>query len=286
MLNAETYFVPTPAIPASDKLAIAQFRKALKQPKAPQAKNIKLDNTYILHETATVVVLASGFTKPSANAKTGPMIQIWILNKAENPMESVLSGSDSNNCLNCFFRPALFHDALQQGLIPQGSKRCYVNKSKAPRSLWVKFTKGGYTALPSIELFRHKSVRFGAYGEPVLIPLEIVASIVDVAKMHTGYTHDWRNPLRSGYKRFFMASTMESDYAEAKRLGWRAFSVATQSNGADSLCPASHEFRAAHPGRKPIQCIDCGLCSGLSRKDSHGQLIENRARDIFIPAHA
>jgi hypothetical protein len=61
-------------------------------------------------------------------------------------------------------------------------------------------------------------------------------------------------------------------------MGWRAFVVRPKNSAkaaTETICPASHEFRASHPDRKPIQCSACLLCCGLTSK----------ARDITIQAH-
>lgn len=124
------------------------------------------------------------------------------------------------------------------------------------------------------ELVRHSNnrfVRFGTYGEPALLPLEVVESICSVAKKWTAYTHQWRKfPI---FKQWFMASTESIELSEyARSMGWRTF--ASLSNGtmydhAEYIhCPASKEkdFSAV--------CSGCGLCNGASKK-----------RDVVIWTH-
>jgi hypothetical protein len=84
---------------------------------------------------------------------------------------------------------------------------CYVRTSEAPLSIWRAYKKGRYARLIDLSLFRDRIVRFGAYGEPILIPLPIMRAIVGVSAGHTGYTHEWRAPWVQGYREFLMAST-------------------------------------------------------------------------------
>ena len=53
---------------------------------------------YVLLETETIVVIA---TLKTRNRKTGDMVQIWILNRNESPVDSVRNGSDSIVCFDC-----------------------------------------------------------------------------------------------------------------------------------------------------------------------------------------
>jgi hypothetical protein len=103
-------------------------------------------------------------------------------------------------------------------------------------------------------------VRFGTYGEPSLIPLELMASIALSAKNWTGYTHQWlRKPE---YSAFLMASVHNESQAEfAKKQGWRSFIATKQALSKPFVnCPAS-----AEAGYKST-CSDCGLCSGIQGK--------------------
>lgn len=44
-------------------------------------------NGVVLWESEDVVAIATGLARPSANAKTGPMVQTWILNARRPPHE-------------------------------------------------------------------------------------------------------------------------------------------------------------------------------------------------------
>lgn len=109
-----------------------------------------------------------------------------------------------------------------------------------------------------IDLCADKYVRFGTYGEPSLIPVNLVKSIVEVSKSHTGYTHQWAK--KPEFAQFFMAS-VHNTFGEgiARKMGYRSF-VATKSSIKEfTQCPASNEA-----GFKS-NCSKCGLCSGTRK---------------------
>ena len=216
-------------------------------------------NGYIMHEDAYRVIIATGFTRKSRNAKTGEMIQVWILAKKQNPVQAVETGHDKVNCGNCPLRGY------------KGQERsCYVNVGQAPLAVWKAWKRGSYPKADGVEMFRGRAVRFGAYGDPVHIPLPLAKSIAAVASTWTGYTHQWRNPLFAGWSRLVMASVeTEADADTAAWKGWRTFRVSkTPPRANEVTCPS-----ASTNGR--VQCIKCGLCKGGSV----------RARSICIQPH-
>ena len=233
----------------------------------------KLSQGYVVFETDQIVAIATGFIKPSKNAKTGPMIQIWILVKDEDPISAVRSGNDSKVCFTCPYRnqEILIHPYKRKPEITQVKveRKCYVGLEKAPLAVWKCYRNGGYPTLTDYSVFSGRAVRFGAYGEPTKIPFAIVKAIAAQAKLFTGYTHTWRNPLFSAYKEFFMASTSDADYQEACDAGWRTFAVTETALQGAITCPASKEA-----GQRTT-CAKCGLCAGTSKQ----------AKNIMIKAH-
>jgi hypothetical protein len=102
-------------------------------------------------------------------------------------------------------------------------------------------------------------VRFGTYGEPSLLPIDLVERICNVAKSWTGYTHQWRK--RDEYAPYFMASVHSAMEEEiASLIGYRSFVVASETHPQFISCPASEEM-----GFKS-NCSKCGLCSGTKGK--------------------
>lgn len=219
-------------------------------------------NGYILHESGLHVAIATGFRQKSKNPKTGNTIQVWILVKPVNPIEAVMMGQDREICLDCGLR----------GNLGRG-RGCYVNLGRGPLPVWKKYMQGGYPVLAPDQYagaFAGRFVRFGAYGEPVLLPWRIVKAIAEACAGWTGYTHQWRQPWMQAYKRYFMASTTEANREEAEKLGWRTFTVSERKLDGAMVCPASQEFEAVR-GYK-LSCIDCGQCAGLSRKGRSVQI--------------
>jgi hypothetical protein len=213
---------------------------------------------YILAETTSTVVIATGFGRPSSNPKTGPTVQIWSLVKSVHPVEAANTGADRAVCFSCPLRPAK-------------SGGCYVRKGQAPAQVWKSYRSGKYPHLnDQWHLFAGRIVRFGAYGEPTLLPLPTVSAIAAVAGHWLGYTHQWRRPAFQAYRRFFMASCAgREEAAQAQALGWRTFTIIPQDAAAarnEILCPNE---------KIGTQCITCGLCNGST----------SRRRSIVIHPH-
>lgn len=219
-------------------------------------------NGLILWESATQVAIATGFKKGSANRKTGEMIQIFIIVRHTNPVKAIYTGADELVCFKCPLRGELVNGQLV-------GRACYVDLPKSVLAVWNCYRRGGYRKLEDYSVFDGRAVRFGAYGEPVLLPLDMVREIAGRAVRHTGYTHRWKEPAIQGYRQFFMASCDASDYEQAEAMGWRTFIVSKDEVPGHVLCPASEE------GGRRTNCAKCGLCAGNSRP----------ARSIWIPAH-
>jgi hypothetical protein len=219
---------------------------------------------YLLHEDADIVVIATTGTR---NPKTGDMVQVWILPRSINPMEAIKTGQDSLVCVDCKHR----------GVNGKG-RTCYVRVANAPLGIWKKYQRGGYPTLAIAdyaETFAGRKIRFGAYGEPVLIPLHIVRELAYASDGWTGYTHQWSNPAFAPYAAYIVASVdTPQEYREAKFLGWRTFRVRTVDSALlpnEITCPASDE------AGKRTTCADCRLCNG--------SYVGDPRKDIAIIVH-
>ena len=85
-------------------------------------------------------------------------------------------------------------------------------------------------------------IRFGAYGEAVTLPLEVRDTLFEVQNILgckvTSYTHQWRTANETR----FMASTHDlAEMLQAKRLGYRCFTVTAEAIDNAFNCPASKE---------------------------------------------
>ena len=224
-------------------------------------------NGVILHESSDVVVIATGLKAKSANAKTGGMVQVYILVRDMSPLDAVKAGADVAICGNCPHRGAIVDGKLI-------GRRCYVNLGQGPRSVWQAYTNGRYGRVDISEyskLFSGRAIRLGAYGDPAFIPRAIVAELTRVASFHTGYTHQWKT--NAWLKAYVMASCdSQSDAIEAQADGWRTFRVARKGDTAklerEISCPASAE------AGKRTTCNKCALCNGkASYTDARASIV-------------
>lgn len=208
----------------------------------------KRANGYILHRGVIngepYVAIA---TMQTSNRKTGNMVQIWFLLENTHPVEAVKRGIDASTiCRDCPF-------AAGNG--------CYVNVGQAPAAIWKAHKRGLYSDLVPAHYalaFGGRKIRFGAYGNPTLLPVSIVKAIASVSAGWTGYFHDWKtNPQAAAYAAYFMASTETSDsFKMAKEAGFRVFHVSPVQPEGTLECLSE---------TKNMECSQCKLCSGLSK---------------------
>jgi len=203
----------------------------------------------ILFESDTIVAIATGISKPSANDKTGAMVQIWILPIDINPVEAVKSGQDGLVCGDC---------PLKSG------NGCYVNIGQAPLAIWKAYKRGAYPRWNGSPFAR--PVRLGAYGDLCQLPSDVALSLVSASpRGFTCYTHGWRT--RPDMAAYAMASVeTDAQAARAHVMGFRTFRTGDSKSG-DVLCPATS-------GR--IKCENCLLCNGNAGGNKPS---------IYIPAH-
>ena len=194
----------------------------------------------------------------SRNDKTGNMAQICLLCRDKPPTEAVKDGSDKAICGSCKFRGGA----------------CYVLPYQMPLNIWKTYKKGKYPKITPEDyrfLIRENAdVRFGSYGDPAFIPLEIVKPIISEIKKQggswTGYTHQWTTESIE-YARYFMASVeTEKEVQQAKGLGYKYYRVKdkdddTPLSKGEAHCP--YELAKNDMTKRKIQCKTCGLCSGV-----------------------
>ena len=103
-----------------------------------EAKLLKAfnQNSYIIHEDAYRVIIATGFEDDSSNGKTGAMIQIWILPKDVKPNDAVKTGYDRVICGDCWKRPSADHSSpepIDYALAESLGWRAFVTVAKGQR---------------------------------------------------------------------------------------------------------------------------------------------------------
>ena len=144
-----------------------------------------------------VMVKFTALKNKTANAKTGDMIQSWML-----PMDWVDSKRIDDDEAVCGDCPHSF----------RANDTCYLHKGRAwmgllsttkswPQAFADKKDFGQFT-----NLFSGRLVRFGSFGEPVLMGEDVVSAICAVAKGWTGYTHQWDQPQFQWAKKYLLAS--------------------------------------------------------------------------------
>ena len=218
---------------------------------------------------APIMLIATGLKAASSNAKTGALVQTWILRSDMTPQAAVDSGADESICGACPHR----------GIVVNGKnekRSCYVTIFQAPRNIFATAMRGNYpenTLTEGRALFAGRNVRLGAYGDPAAIPFDVWAELLADSARGTGYTHQWQK-CDTRFARYCMASADNvQESQDAKALGYRTFRVGTKAESiaqGEFLCPASKEA-----GVK-TNCAACLACGGTSSP--------NRA-SVFIPAH-
>ena len=223
-----------------------------------------------LLDGAPIVAIATGLNSRSVNAKTGDMVQTWIMRSDIAPHVALASGQDYSVCGNCKHRP-----------INGGA--CYVNVIQAPLSVWKAFQRGVYSVAPDVAAIgRGKNVRLGSYGDPAAVPVEIWQALVSESVMHTGYTHQWNTEFDYGLRGLCMASTDTPEELERARfLGWRSFRVRCEDEPLkerESVCLASDE------GLNKLNCATCGACNGADsgRRGSIAIVVHGSRKNRYV----
>lgn len=224
---------------------------------------------------APIALIAVGFdSKGSSNAKTGKMIQTYIIRTDVRPDAAVKLGQDDAICGNCPHR-----------LNPvTGERSCYVREAEGPLAVFRGYKRGIYKDLTgNLEEFkswlqyRGRELRVGAYGDPAMVPFEVWAEIIPAAPSWTGYTHQWAEPFFDArLLRFVMASIEAEWQKDLLPAGTRFFRTKRpdEANAKDEIsCVAE---------TRGVSCADCRLCRGTALKgaksitvDVHGARRKN-----------
>ena len=210
-----------------------------------------------------IQVILTGMKEPSANLKTGDVLQTWIMPVTVDPVTAIRTGSDVSVCGDCKHRPIEAADTEE--------KPCYVQVARAPLSTW-KAHKGQAVEIPRTLA---KPIRMGAYGEPTAVPLALWTYLTKLSPSWTGFTHQWKHYKFRGFRRFCMASVdSPAEAHQAHDLGWRTFRVKKTS---DPLLPGEISCPASKEAGKRTTCKRCNLCDGARPSD--------RRKNIAINEH-
>lgn len=198
-------------------------------------------------------------TVGTTNRKTGDVAQVWILRADMSPTDAVKSGADESICGKCPHRGR----AVDGKLI---DRSCYVLPFQAPSIVHRKYAAGGYRKVRPAD-FANTVVRWGAYGDPALLPVDLVREVNSYAASHLGYTHQWHRKFAAPFAGVFMASVdSPAQETRARAAGWGTFRVAAPDSsdaGEAILCDSE---------ANGTSCATCRKCDG-------------RPVSIYIPAH-
>ena len=235
--------------------------------------------------SAPIAVIVNRIHTKATNAKTGAMVQSFIIRTDMKPNEALKSKQDHAVCGCCPYA---------------GANGCYVS-IKMVCSVYAAYKRGSYKRATSEEVGQIVSerirtghvagLRCGSYGDPAAAPFEVwepmVQLVRDAGGKTSGYTHQWSDRYAymgrtadPRYRQLLMASAHGPvDAILANADGWRAFTVfdseeAFRLSGM-ALCPASKEagFRRT-----------CGTCGSQSACNGRRDLDDRRV-NIGIVVH-
>lgn len=207
-----------------------------------------------------IVGVLTGLAVKSANPKTGPMLQAYILRPDMTPTEAIETGGDRAICGDCQLRGDGVH-----------GRGCYVTWWQAPKAIQEVIHER-----PFIEPWQLRDrllgrwVRIGAYGDPAMIPLHVWAQLLSRAGGWVGYTQRWA-VCDPAFQFYLMASVHDAQQqAAAQGLGWKTYRTRLPGSPllpGEAICPASNE--AGHK----LVCQDCGICQGVGVKRPNAAIV-------------
>jgi len=256
-----------------------------------KAKSVKPQNVILyegpsLIDGSPIVVILTGLSQASSNAKTGDatsqMLQTWVLRSDNiNPIEASRLGLDTGICGSC---PHKGTPNLEKKTGWADDRSCYVNLLFAPSRIYATYRKGVYKRITPEQISeagRNRVIRLGSYGDPQACPQSVWDDLLKHSTSHTGYSHassakgqDGKTIKVSPALMISADSKHQAQYQQAlhKRRTFRVIDVKTwQAQGkaallkTEVLCPASTEGY-----REGVTCSSCGLCNGVGVDNSRG----------------
>jgi hypothetical protein len=133
-----------------------------------------------------IVVIA---TYSKRNAKTGVVVQTYILVDGINPLEASKTGADFSICGNCAMRGEVTTDPTRK---QAKNRRCYVNLGQGVLIVYKSFLRGVYAIADNIaarkSIGRGRFVRVGTYGDPAAVPPPFGKNYFPEADTFTAYS--------------------------------------------------------------------------------------------------
>lgn len=230
---------------------------------------------YIFKDKSIIHVLV---TKPSVNSKLGLGYVMLTYHFSIEQVNNMDLSLDRKNCRDC---PLSYsnnggksggcytHKGLQRfGILAMLKRLNRLHK----QGLINEFDTDAFDRYVKMSKNIHPTLlRLGTYGEPVILPTEIIDTLTKCARTYTGYTHMWRVKKYEHHSKYIMASThSHKETTKANKKGFRAFQTGATSLLKMPVCPASKEFK----GHRKT-CIECASCNGNLK----------RTNNIFIKLH-
>ena len=215
-----------------------------------------------------IYLAITNLVRDSVNRKTGPTAYAWIMSAEAEPHTAAKAGDDRSCCGDCVRRPA-----NGEYLKANGMKACYVVKHEAPlsihRSLKDATPVGLERAKRALE-HSGKILRWGAYGDPAMLPIELGRELSSAAQDHVGYSNQWHLAFAQPWQSLLMASVSSFEaMLQAQAMGWHTFradKLGSAIANHETICPA-------YDTKNAVQCVSCKLCN------------PKRGRDVVIVEH-
>jgi len=169
-----------------------------------------MPNGYVIYDGASLLngerIIAIALTSKSSNSKTGAMMQTYIITP-HDPRDASKHGLDEANCGQCPHRGTPTNDPNRK---QAKNRTCYVKLYQGVLVTWRQWVKGAYPTLQGHDalslLGKDKDVRIGTYGDGGAVPKYIWDSLIQDARKHTAYCHQYDNPNSSFDPTMYMVS--------------------------------------------------------------------------------
>lgn len=226
---------------------------------------------YIVYEGPSMLdkkPIVAILTLNSTNTKTGNMAQLWILRSDIEPHLAVKTGEDQSVCGGCKHRH--YNDGA-----------CYVIPFQGPLQVYRSYKKGNYAKL-YLSVLADLLVRIGAYGDPLMLPEQVIRLLVESSLGTTAYSHQWKNKRLSAGLDHCQGSVDSLEEAKAfKELypNGKYFRVTNDISDIqpnELICPAD---------TSDTQCKDCMMCDGKTQDiviEVHGSFSKRFKKDKLI----
>ena len=204
MENSQRFWDPITA--AKNELAPAK-----KQARKKAVKRV------VFADSKNVYVIRKGKTSNKKISDGSELVQTYTFSREQYNLAN--SGTafkmadffalDGSNCLDCIF------SGNQRAKNPDLKVKCYTHKIMQYSGMLSMLRSIAPSELTNLSILKERQilsmtfntyVRFGTYGEPSLLPYQLVKDMARTASNWTGYTHQASKEWAEPYNRYFMGS--------------------------------------------------------------------------------